>query len=532
MKIVNVLATGVAAFLALTGFADAQSSRRLKPLPVRGRPAYSTAQANRSAFGGVASLPWQRLNNQPTFDVVNCYGAANPLLLTDGTVLVQDGGCQDWLRLTPDNTGSYVNGTWSHVALLPAGYSPLYHSSAVLADGRVIIEGGEYNFFNPVWTNLGAIYDPKSDKWTPVAPPSDWSTIGDAQSVVLEDGTFMQANCCSAQSALLNPTTLTWTATGSGKFDPNDEEGWTLLPNKQVLAVDGYVPIPPFSYDPAGMNSEIYVPASGKWNSAGDTVMQLWDSAANCGGEAVASFELGPAVLRPDGTVFATGANSCGAGHTAIYNSSTGTWTAGPDFPGSLDIADGPTALLPTGNVLSAASPGIFNTPTYFFEFDGVNLNSVPGPPNAPNDSSFYDNMLILPTGQILLTDFSNDIEIYTANGTYNPAWAPVIQHAPSTVSRGTSYVISGRYFNGFSQGAAYGDDAQAATNYPLVRITNNATGHVFYSRTHDHSSMAVAFGGLVSTNFDVPSNQETGASHLVVVANGISSSPVALTVQ
>jgi hypothetical protein len=35
---------------------------------------------------------------------------------------------------------------------------------------------------------------------------------------------------------------------------------------------------------------------------------------------------------------------------------------------------------------------------------------------------------------------------------------------------------------------AAYSDDPQAAANYPLVRITNNRTGHVFYSQTHDHT--------------------------------------------
>ena len=92
--------------------------------------------------------------------------------------------------------------------------------------------------------------------------------------------------------------------------------------------------------------------------------------------------------------------------------------------------------------------------------------------------------------------------------------------------------MISGYLFNGLSQGAAYGDDAQAATNYPLVRITNRATGHVFYSRTHDHSSMAVAFGGLVSTHFDVPADQELGVSDLVVVANGIPSKPVTMSVQ
>jgi hypothetical protein len=79
---------------------------------------------------------------------------------------------------------------------------------------------------------------------------------------------------------------------------------------------------------------------------------------------------------------------------------------------------------------------------------------------------------------------------------------------------------------------SAYGDDVQAATNFPLVRITNNATGHVFYSRTHDHSSMAVAFGGIVSTQFDVPTGQESGASSLVVVVNGIPSAPVDVTVE
>jgi hypothetical protein len=474
--------------------------------------------------GRAAAQSWQPLSNQPAF-LVN--GASNPLLLTDGTVMVQDAGSQDWWRLTSDSTGSYVNGTWSQLASLPSGYSPLYHASAVLPDGRVIIEGGEYNFFNAAWTNLGAIYDPTTNTWTSVAPPSGWSSIGDAQSVVLANGTFMLANCCSKQSALLNARTLTWTTTGTGKFDVNDEEGWTLLPNKQVLAVDAYAGVSPPLDDPT--NSELYVPASGKWHGAGSTIVKLPDVNPDGSG----SHELGPAVLRPDGTVFYTGAT----GHNSIYNTKTGTWTPGPDFPdiinqGQLDIADGPAALLPSGNVLLATSPGIFQTPIHFFEWNGADLIEEPGTPNASGDSSYYGNMLLLPTGQVLFTDFSNDIEIYTAAGSYNPAWAPRIQSVPTTISAGGSYLISGHLFNGLSQGAAYGDDAQAATNYPLVRITNRASGHVFYSRTHGHSSMAVAFGGLVSTHFDVPTAQEKGISDLVVVANGIPSNPATVNVQ
>ena len=85
--------------------------------------------------------------------------------------MLADNGCQDWWKLTPDEFGSYVNGTWTQLASLPDGYSPLYHASAVLPDGRVIIEGGEYIFsngvFHPVWSDQGAIYDPLADTWTP-----------------------------------------------------------------------------------------------------------------------------------------------------------------------------------------------------------------------------------------------------------------------------------------------------------------------------------------------------------------------------
>jgi hypothetical protein len=238
-------------------------------------------------------------------------------------------------------------------------------------------------------------------------------------------------------------------------------------------------------------------------------------------------------VLRPDGTVFHTGSNTCGPGfpgHTAIYDSKSGAWRAGPDFPDALNISDGPAVLEPNGKVLMMASPGFGDTPSTFFEWDGQQLTEAPPAPNAANDGSFYGNFLVLPSGQILFTDFFF-VSVYTPTGSYNPAWAPVIQSAPRTVTPGGSYEVSGHLFNGMSQGAAYGDDAQSATNYPLVRITNNSTGHVFYSRTHDHSSMAVGFNGRVSTHFDVPSDQEAGASQLVVIANGIPSAPVAVWV-
>ena len=450
---------------------------------------------------------WTPLTHQPTFS------ASTALLLTDGTVMVHDAGGQRWFKLTPDSTGSYINGAWSQLASLSAGYSPLYYASAVLKDGRVIVMGGEYNFFNAVWTNLGAIYNPVTNKWKSMGHPTGWTTIGDGQSTTLFDGTFILANCCTKEAATLDPKTLAWTIVGSGKADVNDEEGWTLLPSGKILTIDAF----------NGTATELFDPVTKVWSLAGNTPVALVEPS---------SHELGPAVLRPDGTVFATGAT----GHNAIYNSGTGIWSAGPDFPKVggvfLDIADGPGALLPNGNVLVGASPGVFQANTRFFEFDGINLNAVPATPNAPGFSSFEGRMLVLPTGQVMFTDGSSDVEIYTSSGGPNPAWMPVITSVAKTLIHGKSYAVKGKQLNGLSAAGEYGDDAQAASNYPLVRITNDATGRVAYARTKNHSSMGVATGNLiVTTHIKIPATIDLGPSHLEVVANGIASAPVAVTI-
>src|SRR5271169_316559 len=168
--------------------------------------AFATLALLATAAGMANAQSWQPLTHQPAF------AAGTALLLTDGTVMMHhedpNDGYSDWYRLTPDINGSYVNGTWSQLASLASDYGPLFFASAVLADGRLIIEGGEQNFGNYVWTNLGAIYDPLANVWTSMNPPSGWGNIGDAQSVVLANGTFMLADCCSEQQALLNASTL------------------------------------------------------------------------------------------------------------------------------------------------------------------------------------------------------------------------------------------------------------------------------------------------------------------------------------
>lgn len=478
------------------------------------------------------STPWEPLTNVPS--------SLNPgvmLLLTDGSVLVQDQGSQnsgtgDWWKLTPDSSGDYLNGTWSQIASMPAGYAPMYAASAVLPDGRMIVEGGELNFGVGPESNLGAIYDPVANTWTSLSPPNagagNWAAIGDAPSTVLANGTFMIGASGFSETkdqALFNASTLTWSTTGANKADGNGEEGWSLLPSGKVLTVDTWLP--------STNNSEIYDPLTGTWSSAGATPAPLIDPSS---GPTNNHGEIGPQLLMPNGNVFAEGSN----GNTAIYNSTTGAWSAGPMFPqiGGLqyDAADASSAILPNGSILLNASPGDHLTPTHFFIFDGTNLTQIADPPAVTASQTSGSNsgyMLVLPTGQILFNDRagSQTMAVYTEKGQPNPSWLPQVTTVPTSLTAGGTFTVSGTQLNGLTQGASFGDDWQMATNYPLVRIINTASGNVVYARTFGMTSMSVTPGQASSAQFTLPSTIQNGPSSLEVVASGFASSPVSVTV-
>ncbi len=459
---------------------------------------------------------WSRIKNNPPT------GVGHAMLLTDGSVLVINSGCAatgNWYRLVPDSTGSYANGTWSAAGNLPNGYNPLYFASQVLPSGAVVVMGGEYNACNGVWTNLGAIYHPATNKWVAQAAPAGWTSVGDAQSIILPNGKMMLANCCTTDEAILTVAAAgnTWAATGANKKDWNDEEGWTMLPGTagQILTVDTYV-----NGGCCQMGYQIYTPSTGKWTTPSNTtVVNLVDPS---------SAELGPAALLPNGTVFAVGATT----NNAIYNIATKTWKSAPKFGGTLDSADGAAAVLPDGNLLIDTSPGVFGTGVKFFEWDGKALHAVSGPPNAALDSSYYGHMVVLPTGQILFTDFSSAVELYTPAGTACTGCEPTVTTVATTLTHGSkNNPIKGTQFNGVTQGAYYGDDDQSFSNFPLVRLTDSA-GTVFYCNTHNWlGGVAQGATKITAAQFDVPATAATGAATLEVVTNGIPSAAVSVTI-
>jgi hypothetical protein len=467
---------------------------------------------------GLASAQiWTPLTHQPGV-------AVGPMIqLRDGRILVNESQGPDtgvWLILTPDSTGSYVNGTWKTTGHLQFGYQPIYFGSQLQLDGKhVVIEGGEYNQGHAVWTTLGAVGTITpfgAVSWKANSPPAGWSTLGDAESIVLANGKYIQANCCTPQNAIYNGPN-SWLTTGSVLQSNNDESGFTLLTNNKVLTVDAKFN----SNCSTATGSELYNQTTGTWSCGPNTPVQLYNSSDE---------ELGAAVLMYNNKVFQSGGN---VNATAIYNVATNTWSAGPTPAGGLDQADGPSALEPNGKVLAMYSPGLFLTGCQFVEYNPTTntLANAPNPANCPTDSSYVGHLMILPTGQIMFTDFSGMVEIYTPKAGVVASAVPKITSTIHTFTHGSkNNVLTIKGLNGLSQNNGYGDDYQGDTNYPLVRL-KSSSGKVFYAFTHDDSTHSIAPGTTGTTKFDLPAGVTAGSYSLYVVVNGIASAAFQVTI-
>jgi hypothetical protein len=435
-------------------------------------------------------------------------GTGTMMLLPNGTVMAEGPGqTSTWYKLTPNAAGSYQSGTWSTLASMHQ--TRLYFGSNVLPDGRVFIVGGEYSSAGS-FTRTGETYNPSTNTWTTITNFPQ-SQFGDDPTIVLPDGRVLGGYLGGPQTYIYNPTTDTWTATGTKlRSDRSDEETWIKLPDDSVL-----------SYDVFGSTSTVghaqrYIPSTGTWVDAGNLPVVLSSSAVGS--------ELGPGFLLPDGRVFQLGAN----GNTAFYTPATNSWVAGPVIPNGLGCDDAPGAMLPNGKVLFAAdhiSP-LFTGPTSVFEFDPTTNTYTNVTPSLAGFSlsgaAFTCRMLVLPTGQILMTSGGSRLALYTPDGAADPTWQPAI--AAITDNGNGSFTLTGTQLNGLSQGASYGDDAEMDTNYPIVRFTNGTS--VYYARSYNWSSTGVATGStVVTTQFVLPSGIPLGQHYNVqVIASGIAS--------
>ena len=461
------------------------------------------------------------------------------LLLSDGTVMVENdptgGGGSNWFRLTPDIHGSYANGTWTVRA--PMNYTRAGCSSDVLTNGNVFVAGGEYGTGGPT----AEVYNSLSNTWTIVPVPTSllnpptqspiWGgttpqSFGDSISETLPNGDVLVAPVAveyAHETMIFHAASNTFTAGPNLKSSAQDEASWVKLPDGSILTID-----------PSSTSTERYIPSLNTWVTDAHVPVVLYST--NNGAAGAAPGELGPAFLLPDGRAFFCGSTPHNAIYTPSGGTSPGSWVAAPDFPVSgtnaQGIPDGPAAMMINGRILCSTGPAnTFNGPISFFEYDYVSnaFTQVNGPTGLTfNAAPYYTKFLDLPDGTVLWNYGSQQLYVYRPDGAPVASGKPVITTITGNLD-GT-YHLTGTGLNGISEGAAYGDDAQMASNFPLVRMTNSA-GNVYYARTFNWTSTGVMTSNkLVTTEFALPAALPSGTYSLVAVANGIASDPVLFT--
>ncbi|MBK7645011.1 MAG: hypothetical protein IPJ19_18525 [Planctomycetes bacterium] len=316
----------------MNGSHQSSPSALLHFLPQLGLAALLAGSA--SAQGGT----WTPLTNQAP-------GGVNlMLLLSDGTVMASNNNGSaigsGWYKLTPNASGSYVAGTWS--VLATAHDTRLYYPSQVLRDGRVFVAGGEYGTGGP----RAEIYNPLTNVWTVITPGAPlWNTgsdnFYDCNSDLTPDGRVLIMPVFPHSPGiplLYNPVTNTWSNAGQlfrGTWQ--DEASWVKLADDSILTID-----------PWGQFSERYIPSTNSWVDDGIVPVPMYDPFG---------FELGAALLLPNGHSFWLGST----GHTVLHTPSgtvaPGTWAQGPDIPGAHGTPDAPAAMMRNGRILCAVSP-------------------------------------------------------------------------------------------------------------------------------------------------------------------------------
>src|SRR5262249_16455650 len=160
-------------------------------------------------------------------------------------------------------------------------------------------------------------------------------------------------------------------------------------------------------------------------------------------------------------------------------------------------------------------------------------ISSVPSPSaRLENVHAYVTRMLVLPTGQVLFSDGSAKLWVYSPGGTAPAAGRPVILEVKYDGSG--LFTLTGKRLNGQSAGAAYGDDVESDENYPIVRLTTQCRHHsgakkdtacsdetptVLYARTTNWSTTDVGTGITEETvDFTLPTGITAGRYSLEVI--------------
>lgn len=167
-------------------------------------------------------------------------------LLADGTVLVTGGRDPD---TATTSTRLYRPASNDWVARAPMGTARYWHASVRLANGQVLVVGG-----NP-GAATAELYDPATNTWKPAKAPLSNTGVS-SQPVLMPDGrVFVLFISTTATAQIYNPGTNTWTKAATPAQVPTPWQGAAaLLPDGRLFVTSGAM-------------TSLYTPSTGKWNN-------------------------------------------------------------------------------------------------------------------------------------------------------------------------------------------------------------------------------------------------------------------------
>jgi hypothetical protein len=395
------------------------------------------------------------------------------------------------------------------------------------------------------------IYDAATNSWSPsgtkVYPDSSdeegWART--SEETIVNYDLFYSIATNGAYAEKYNPATGTWTG-----ISPSDGTAKGTIPQLSSTTL-GYELGPALRLQDgrifeigATQYNALYNPATNTWEPAPETIGALNGIPSPFGADDA------PGAILPNGhVVFA--ADSGASGFTSSGNITTGSavitgipstailqvgWpVSGAGIPGGyiasvnslhqVTMTNTATATI-NGDAISWG--GTFSLPTELFDFDPtantiVQVTGALPDPNLPFEGSYPTRMLILPTGQLMFSDSSSQLWVYTSFGPPNPQLRPVITNV--TYQGSGTFKLTGFQLDGQSAGAAYGDDDQMDSNYPIIHMVN-ASGDVFYARSSNWSKIAVGNNGSETVDFTLNPAITPGNYSLIVTGAGISSFP------
>ncbi len=244
------------------------------------------------------------------------------------------------LPATPVNTAF---GEW--VAAGTLGFGRAGHTATLLADGRVLVAGGEGGS-----APLASVeqYDPQGNRWT--AAPSlglarngHTATLLPSGEVLIVGGTIAPSGAVGTTPTveLFDPVAGRWRG-GSPLNQARSGQTATLLANGQVLVVGGETLDAATGQARLVASAELYDPASNTW------IVTAPPARARIGHTATLLSD-GRVLIAAGETGEASGQRQIGA-TAELYDSATGGWALTGDL--SLARADATATLLTNGQVL------------------------------------------------------------------------------------------------------------------------------------------------------------------------------------